>query len=429
MHFFYLRFSCLFLGMFSLLFLSCTKQEISPSAAHTITQEKAISIFIDNLSLEQQISQLFLVCIEGTAVDPCTGENNSGGENCGHVPAGGYIIFRHNCTDSAEQVISMLGNIRTYYDSQNQIQPYFAIDHEGGPVNRLSYLASPLPSQNTIATYLNVNLAKEIYTYAAMQLSALGIQVNFAPVVEAVTDTNIDFLGLRTYGNSEKTIEYSKIAINAYKNQGVFCVTKHFPGNTATDPHKGLPVLSISLNELNTAYIEPFNIVFENDVFGVLMSHTLVPELDTKHPVCLSQRAVSYLRAYTGFSGLVFSDDLLMGALKESGYEPKDALLRSISAGVQVLMVLQPSYKTFFSDIKDTMKLDPIFTAKVKAAVKANIQAKIKMGLLTYEQGENGNYVVVTTALEKIYDFERQKKAFEDSKAKGDWLYGQYFKR
>ncbi|OJF76927.1 MAG: hypothetical protein BKP49_04995 [Treponema sp. CETP13] len=401
----------------------------------TISKKQAVINFIDSLTIEEQIGQLFLVCVEGTSVNAQTGKNDVDGENCGTVPAGGYIIFRHNCTDSAAQVISLIGNIRTYYDNQKQIQPYFAIDHEGGPVNRLSYLASPLPSQHSVAKFLNEDLASKMYTYAAMQLHALGFQLNFAPVVEVQREDNEEFLGLRTYGSLANTIKYSKIAINAYNTQKVGCVLKHFPGNTATDPHRGLPVLNATLDELNSIYVEPFRKLVQeestnsgqNIPTGILMSHAVVSAIDINHPSCLSSKVSTYLRKSTGFAGLIFSDDLLMGALADSGYTPSDAVERSLDAGVQVLMVLQPDYHEFVEEIKQKMDSDSTFEKKIKSALFAIICAKIDMGLFTNTLDDYNNYILNPTSVKQLYNLQKQLTAFNEAKTKGDWLYGEYF--
>jgi len=404
------------------------------SKAKNISKKQAVLNFVDSLTLEQQIGQLFLVCVEGTSVNPQTGKNNIKGETCGTVPAGGYIIFRHNCTDSAEQVISLIGNIRTFYDTQKQIQPYFAIDHEGGPVNRLSYLASSLPSEHSIAKFLNEDLASKMYTYAAMQLHALGFQLNFAPVVEVQRKDNEEFLGLRTYGSLENTIKYSKIAIDAYNAQKVGCVLKHFPGNTATDPHRGLPVLKATQEQLDSIYVEPFRQLVQDGVTssmvtpsGILMSHAVVAAIDTNHPACLSAEITAYLRKSTGFTGLIFSDDLLMGALADSGYTPGDAVERSLDAGVQVLMVLQPDYHEFVGRIEQRITTDTAFKIKIKKAISAIIESKIKMGLLYYQQDKIGNWTIKSTSVDNLYNLQMQKDAFESAKEKGSWLYGEYF--
>lgn len=434
---------------FVVLILSCTpktgKSEpdkevaiggVSLASSKIISKDEAVDSFIDNLTTEEQIGQLFLVCTDGTAIDPVTGNDNVGGETCGEVPAGGYIIFRYNCTDDPKQVISLLGNIRTYYDSQNQIQPYFAIDHEGGPVNRLSYLASSLPSQHSVATFLNEDLASKMYTYAAMQLHALGFQLNFAPVVEVQRDDNEEFLGLRTYGKLENTVKYSKIAIDAYAAEEVGCVLKHFPGNTATDPHRGLPVLTATQEQLDSIYTEPFKQLVQNGLTksgkkvtptGILMSHAVVSAIDTVHPSCLSEKVTAYLRNSTGFNGLIFSDDLLMGALADCGYSPSEAVERALNAGVQVLMVLQPDYHEFVTELEYKMSTDSNFANKIKNALKAIIHAKIDMGLLLFKQDKQESWSIASSSIDTLYDLESQNYAFITAKEKGDWLYGEYF--
>jgi beta-N-acetylhexosaminidase len=435
----FIEYLCIFI--FVVFVFSCTPQKDkylpdnsvesldtkAKSTFASISQNQAVINFIDSLTMEQQIGQLFLVCIEGTSVNPETGENDIGGENCGTVPAGGYIIFRHNCTDSAAQVISLIGNVRTYYNNQNQIQPYFSIDHEGGTVNRLSYLASPLPSQHSVAKFLNEDLASKMYTYAAMQLHALGFQLNFAPVVEVQRSDNVEFLGRRTYGSLEKTVEYSKIAINSYKAQGVGCVIKHFPGNTATDPHRGLPVLTVTCEQLDLNYAEPFKQLSDETLSGILMSHAVVLALDAEHPSCLSAKVTEYLREYTGYKGLIFSDDLLMEALGDCGYTPSEAVKRALNAGVQVLMVLQPNYHQFVAEIEQNIDTDNQFKIKIRNAVSAIIRAKIDMGLLVYKQDKIGNWSIESASIDTLYNLQAQITAFETAKEKGSWLYGEYF--
>lgn len=211
-----------------------------------------IDNYLASLSEADAAAQMFLVNIEGnssySAVEEIDGSP---------LVPGGCILFSFNIAPSAEQIISYtIGCI--LLQKNNKPVPYIAIDQEGGLVNRLRDITSPLPSESRLAARVSPSSAAEIYSAQARQLRALGITMNLAPVAEPSVESNKDFLGTRSFGSVANACVYSFVAISAYEKNGVGSVLKHFPGNTNTDPHTGLPFIELSLKELKENFIVPF---------------------------------------------------------------------------------------------------------------------------------------------------------------------------
>ena len=228
------------------------KQEPTPEEIERQKYENAIADFVNNLSLEEKIGQMFLITIGGTEFY----DSYYSVED--FIAPGGYLLFSYNFVDG-KQTIDFTSNIENWYSKNQFIKPYFSVDQEGGLVNRLREVASPLPSAHSIAKFLSVDLATTIYDLAAKQLSSLGIHVNLGPVIEILTEENKDFLDTRSFGNKDQVSVYSAIFIESMLKNGVYPVVKHFPGNNADDPHLGLPVIDFDVErtkEVGESYLE-----------------------------------------------------------------------------------------------------------------------------------------------------------------------------
>ena len=173
------------------------KQEPTPEEIERQKYENAVADFLNNLSLEEKIGQMFLVTIGGTEFY----DSYYSVED--FIAPGGYLLFSYNFIDG-KQTIDFTSNVENWYSKNQFIKPYFSVDQEGGLVNRLREVASPLPSAHSIAKFLSVDLATTIYDLAAKQLSSLGIHVNLGPVIEILTEENKDFLDTRSFGDKER---------------------------------------------------------------------------------------------------------------------------------------------------------------------------------------------------------------------------------
>ena len=380
-----------------ILFTSCTdkqtKKEMKTHAAASEIQtyinqikaerEEALTRYVSALPLEQKIAQLFIENLEGN-----TGFRSyetigamTGSDDKAPLIAGGYIFFSYNIADSREQMQKYISSIRDYCDSNANIQPYLCVDQEGGWVSRLKKLNPKLPSNEQVAKELDISAAYQLYTAQAASMKELGFDMNLAPVVEVCTDDNKDFLDGRSFGELEQVINYGRACINAYENNGIATVLKHFPGNTNTDPHTGLPEITLSEEELLKS-IESFRDLVAYEPAAVLMSHARTSAIDSGVPACLSKVWVTdILRKQYGYQGLIFSDDIFMGALADNGYPPEVAAIRAVEAGVDCIMISEKRFAKAGKVLYNRAKEDAAFEAKINQAVKHILKYKIEAGL------------------------------------------------
>lgn len=360
-----------------------------------LEQDKAVKKFIGAMSDAQKAAQMFIINIEGNAdfipVEKMSAIDKSSGEPL--VP-GGYIFFSYNIADTEEKVREFTGSIREFCISGKVIPPFLATDQEGGYVDRLGKLGETLPSQKKVAETMEIGQAYQLYSQKAEQMRRLGFHLNLAPVAEAETLENREFLGRRSFGDADTTIKYGTAAVNAYGNNGIGAVLKHFPGNTNTDPHTGLPEITADYAQLEKM-IRPFAEIMRREPAGILMSHARTQALDPGVPACLSKKWISeILRGQLGYKGIVFSDDIFMGALADNGYPPEKAALMAVEAGTDCIMISEKRFAGPAKILVTQMEKDAEFRKKIDESVERIIRFKIKAGILEFRPLNDGSYII-----------------------------------
>ncbi|MCF0241990.1 MAG: glycoside hydrolase family 3 protein, partial [Treponema sp.] len=182
-------------------------------------------------------------------------------------------------------------------------------------------------------------------------------------------------------------------ALNAYQNNGISCVIKHFPGNTNTDPHTGLPEIKMTSDEMKET-LKPFKSVVSHNPEGVLMSHARTEITDgafgdssfSSEPSCFSSYWVTdVLRGEYGFSGIIFSDDIFMGALADNGYPPDVAAVKAIEAGVDCIMISEKRFLKPALTLIEKAKTDENFAKRIDESCRRILKYKIENGQLTID--------------------------------------------
>lgn len=343
--------------------------------------------YFNKLNDEEKVFQLFLVNIEGNKNYRPVEFLEDGSA----VVPGGVLLFSYNIGNTAEELVLFLNSINEYCLKNKITPPYVAVDQEGGDVNRLRGITSALPSCKKIAENNSAEDAKRIYANQARQMRLLGIHMNLAPVAESLLDYNKDFLGSRSFGTIPESVVYGSLCVGAYEENGVASVVKHFPGNSNTDPHTGLPVISLSKEEFENNFLLPFAFILnaaEPDC--ILMSHAIVKGYDENTPACLSSFWIDeVLKNTMNYNGLVISDDIFMGALADNGFPPEVAVFKAIDAGVDVLMLSEKRFLNAARILIAESKRNPEFKNKIDAAVKRVLAFKYKYGLLNPEDKFN----------------------------------------
>lgn len=389
---------CILCPLLLLAFISCkqdsdkkqTKKEISLHKSSTLIQknisetkkmeEIEFENFIKKMPLEDKIAQLFIINLEGNSNFRSyeTFSQVTGKIDERPLVAGGYLFFSYNLCETPDLQKLFSENIFNYCKKNNEIPPFLAIDQEGGYVNRLRKLTGGLPSQSKVASEYTVEEAYKLYSNQAKKMAEMGFTMNLAPVMEVCTDDNKDFLEGRSFGSREQVIDYGRACVNAYQNNGIAAVIKHFPGNTNTDPHSGLPEITLNKEELEESLI-PFYDNLDYAPAGILMSHAITDSVDKGVPSCLSHIWVTeILRNQWNYQGIIFSDDIFMGALQKNGYSPEKAAIMAIEAGIDCIMISEKRFSKPAKVIYEKALEDSEFESKINDSVKRILKYKVE---------------------------------------------------
>lgn len=193
-----------------------------------------------------------------------------------------------------------------------------AVDEEGGLVSRFTHLIANY-SQPYIAT-LPLGQVRDYYRMRSQFLKNLGVDINFAPVVD-ISQSEDSYVFKRSYGSDlEKIITLSNICIEEQRNIGLLSCIKHFPGHgrAVDNSHEKLPVISISREEWNNMELKVFKSVIDNGVDCVMVGHLLFPKISDQISSVSNYWINDVLKQQLNFKGKVISDDICMKGLSES---------------------------------------------------------------------------------------------------------------
>lgn len=316
-------------------------------------------------------------------------------------------------------------SIEQYCRQNNIIPPLIALDHEGGSVNRLRTVNAPLPSAKDVAQRLTPADAYALYSLQARQMKLLGFTMNLAPVAEVCTDDNRSFLDDRSFGTAEDVITFGRTAINAYENNGIAAVLKHFPGNSNTDPHSSLPEIHATSEDLEKM-IAPFAALLALHPAAVLMSHARALAADAVNPACFSEYWISErLRRRFNFSGVIFSDDIFMAALAENGVPPEIAAVRAVEAGVNCIMISEKRFLFPAARLIQKAQEDSDFAAKINDSVLRIVRLKVRLGLLEFKTIDSK--MILTIAERNSEPIEKRVQQFHAIHQANIELYKKHF--
>jgi beta-N-acetylhexosaminidase len=300
---------------------------------------------LQSLPLEHQIGQLLFIGLPGTGLDA---EARALLEE---VKPGGVIIFGRNVS-TPEQLRGLLDGVRTSL----RVDPLLGIDQEGGLVDRLRKICTPMPAARVIRQHGDLAAARAHGRITGEVLRLLGFNMNFAPVMSIMTeDRDLLSNGLysRSYGRSPgEVLGYTMVYLRGLQGTGMLGCTKHFPGIGAgeVDTHEEMAVIHLTHDDLIAQDLAPYIELFQredNMVRAVMVSHGGFPNIDIHRgtaggrlvPASINPSIVrDLLRDELGFDGLVVTDDLEMGAIAKHS-EIEEASLRAVLAGEDMLLV------------------------------------------------------------------------------------------
>ena len=249
---------------------------------------------------------------------------------------GGLILFARNVT-SREQTARLVAEARSASGAT-----LVAIDQEGGRVARLRAEAVEMPAMMALGATDDASLAERAGAQIGRDLRRIGVDVDFAPVVDLALEPRNTVIGARSLGSQPERVGVLASALaRGLQRSGVAATAKHFPGHGATevDSHLALPAIEVDLATLHARELVPFRACITGGVDAVMVAHIIVRALDPKRPASVSREVVAdLLREELGFDGAIFTDCIEMDAIAGSiGSVP--AAVAALAAGVDCVVV------------------------------------------------------------------------------------------
>jgi beta-N-acetylhexosaminidase len=253
---------------------------------------------------------------------------------------GGVTLFRRlGNIETPEQVAGLAFDAKRL---GGEWPAWIGIDQEGGRVARLRSPFTEWPPMAVLGRSGDTKLAARFAKALALELSAVGVSLDYAPVLDIHTNPKNPVIGDRALGERPEIVaKLGKVIIEQLQLAGVAACGKHFPGHgdTATDSHEELPIVEHPPDRLRAVEFVPFRAAIEAKVAFIMTAHVRVTAIDDERPATLSRKIVyDLLRDELGFPGVIVSDDLEMKAITNS-YSLGDAAVAAIAAGCDALLV------------------------------------------------------------------------------------------
>jgi len=349
----------------------------APSASHAAT-------------LDQMAGQMILLGFQG---DQITDKSVAGlRDEIARGDIGGVMYLKTN-VKSLSAVKAMNA---AFLAAHPDLPPFISLDQEGGRVQRLTSDVgfAEIPSAADVAAADSPDAAEAVYLKVAKSLAADGFNVNFGPVVDLNVNPDNPIIG--KYGRSyskdpAKVVAYAEAFIKAHHQAGVLTALKHFPGHgsSATDSHKGFVDITKTWSKVE---LDPYKALIAAGMADfVMVGHLYDKNYDPKGDTALLPASLSpvwigdVLRTQLGYKGVVISDDLEMGAIRNE-FDTKETTIRAVNAGVDVLLFSNTAaYSPGLGDkirgiLVAEANRDPAFKARIVASYDRIVALKAKLG-------------------------------------------------
>jgi len=330
------------------------------------------------LTLEQKIGQMVIVGFPGRECHP---EVRSLITQC-HI--GGVMLTEDNIS-SPVQAKSLTEELQALSFPDTGLDLFISVDQEGGSISRFRYPATVLPTSMAIAATGTAESAERCARLSAQEMRALGVNLNFAPVLDVNSERSNPVIGVRSFSDSSEVVaEFGRVAIDAYQENGLIAAAKHFPGHgdTSIDSHLGLPTVFRDLEELFSTHLPPFSEAIKSGVEMIMTAHVVFPRLsDSGLPATLCRNIVSgLLRGRMGFDGLIITDALVMDAIAVK-HSLEEASIASVEAGADVVLMLSSldGQRRAYEGLVEAVKSGRLSEERVDQSVRRIVVAKQRL--------------------------------------------------
>ena len=285
---------------------------------------------LETLTIEEKIAQLFVI----------GNSTNTDYTELQKYQFGGYLFFKEFFNEKTEQQVK---NKIEQYQKALKIPLLMAVDEEGGIVVRISnnknLSATPFKASSQIYNNGGFEAIKQDTINKSNFLNNLGINLNFAPVVDIANNPKDYMYSRSLQQDKDKTAIFAKTVIEASKGLGVSYTLKHFPGyGNNADTHIGSSIDKITYEDIYNNDLEPFRAGIEAGAECVMVSHNIVTSIDDKNQASISSKVHTLLRDELNFKGIIITDALNMGAIRDEN-TIEDAIAKAITAGNDMIIL------------------------------------------------------------------------------------------
>jgi len=349
------------------------------------SEKKWVDSIYNSLSFEEKLGQLFMVAaysnkdsVHFNAIDKLVKNHK----------IGGLIFFQGGPVRQAR--------LTNRFQSNSKIPLFIGNDAEWGLSMRLDSTYK-YPWNMTLGAIKDLKLIEDLGAQMGKETKRLGIQFNFAPVLDINTNPNNPIIGNRSFGESKDEVTSHAVALmKGIQNQNVFATGKHFPGHgdTETDSHHTLPKVNFTEERLNEVEFFPYKKMFNLGLASVMVAHLNVPSVEPRenYPTSISYNVVSnILKNQLDFKGLIFTDALNMKGASNFK-KPGEIDLAAFLAGNDIMLFAEDvptAIEKFTQAYKDTLITDE----RIEHSVKKILKYKYKSGLNNYKPIETANLV------------------------------------
>jgi beta-N-acetylhexosaminidase len=361
--------------------LSLTVNKVSAQRFSLLTADQWVDSVFKTLSKDQKIAQLMVVRVSSI------GPNRTAiffekevEEAIRKYNIGGICLFQGGPLKQAGLI--------NYFQSIAQTPILVTIDAETGVGMRLDSVM-PLPRQMMLGAVQDPSLIYEYGHIVGEQCKRMGIQVNYAPVVDVNNNPNNPVINDRSFGEDKyRVADYGIQYMKGMQDAGVMGCAKHFPGHgdVDVDSHFDLPVINKTKEQLDSLELYPFNKIFRAGVGSVMIAHLAIPAIDTttNKPTSISYNNVTkLLRNEMNFQGLTFTDALEMKGVTKF-YPDGEASLQALIAGNDMLC-LPGDIPGGIEKVRKAIRRNKLHWKDIDAHVKKVLYAKYEYGLANWQ--------------------------------------------
>lgn len=338
----------------------------------------------NQMTIEEKVGQLFMVAaysnkdsVHVNAIDKLVKD----------LKIGGIIFFQGGPVRQA--------NLTNRFQTKSKIPLFIGIDAEWGLSMRLDSTYR-FPWNMTLGAIQDLKLIEKVGEKMGKESKRLGVHFNFAPVLDINTNPGNPIIGIRSFGeNKVKVAERAIALMTGIQNQGVFSTGKHFPGHgdTATDSHYTLPLVSLSRVHFDLIELYPYKRMFDEGLASVMVAHLNVPNLESQpnYPSSISYDVVTeLLQKELGFDGLIFTDAMNMKGIRNFKkadnipMKPGEIELQAFLAGNDILLFPE-DVASAVANIKKAYEERIVSEERLAQSVKKILHYKFKAGLNQYK--------------------------------------------